>query len=73
MRPPAYDWSFERLLLPLITLLALSLAFMWVGEMDFQDARAQDIHTCEMVRDGKWPSYQARKLPCDELLGGDDA
>lgn len=36
----------------------LILAFGIVGQMDYEDAIAEEHRYCEMVRGGHWPEYK---------------
>ena len=41
-------------------ILAVALmfsAFGIVGSMDYEDAKQQEAHYCEMVEAGNWPAY----------------
>ena len=49
------DTFYVALLLAAIVVL-LGIA----GWMDYQDAQAQDAHTCDMVEQGAWPAEYAR-------------
>ncbi|WP_417216514.1 hypothetical protein [Alcanivorax sp.] len=40
--------------------------YCMAGEMDYQDAKLEEQHTCEMVRDGIWPAEQAENYNCAE-------
>lgn len=36
---------------------AIVAAVLTAGEMDYQDARAEQAHYCDMVQAGHWPDY----------------
>jgi len=48
--------------------VAMALVAIWsmAGEMDYQDAKLEEQHTCAMVRDGIWPAEQAENYNCAE-------
>lgn len=40
-------------------LIAVLLAFGWVGESDYQAAQVEQEYYCEMVAGGRWPDYKS--------------
>ena len=44
----------------------LILAFVFVSEMDYQDAIKEEQHYCDMVREGHWPAYK-REIDCKRI------
>jgi len=42
--------------------------YCMAGEMDYQDAKLEEQHTCAMVRDGIWPAEQAANINCAEQV-----
>lgn len=47
----------KQITIPVAMLLVL-VAFGFVGQMDYEDAQAQEAHYCDMVKAGHWPDYQ---------------
>lgn len=45
-------WQGVAFLVALLLLLGLA------GRMDYEDAKLQEQHYCEMVKSGKWPDYE---------------
>lgn len=44
----------------------LILGFMFVNEMDYQDAIKEEQHYCDMVREGHWPAYKP-EIDCKRI------
>ena len=44
--------------------MALVAILCMAGEMDYQDAKLEEQHTCAMVREGIWPAEQAENFNC---------
>lgn len=44
----------------------LILGFMFVNEMDYQDAIKEEQHYCDMVREGHWPEYKP-EIDCKRI------
>lgn len=41
-----------------VVLGLLASCFLIVGTMDYQDARVEQAHYCQMVEEGVWPDYR---------------
>ena len=48
---------------------ALGLIAIWcmASEMDYQDSKLEEQHTCWMVQEGKWPAVQAEGFDCPAM------
>jgi hypothetical protein len=44
----------------------LLVAMGIVGQMDYEDAIAQDEHYCDMVREGSWPNFKP-EIDCAQV------
>jgi hypothetical protein len=44
----------------------LIVAFMFVNQMDYEDAIAEEQHYCDMVREGHWPAYKP-EIDCKRI------
>ena len=67
---------YWKILLSGVAVLGLAAAYVIASEMDYQDAKLEEQHTCAMVRDGIWPAEQAENYNCAEpvqVAGVDDA
>jgi hypothetical protein len=42
------------------------LAFGIAGHMDYEDAIQQDLHYCDMVREGHWPNFKP-EIDCKRI------
>lgn len=47
-----------------LTALTLALMIGIVGQMDYEDAKAQEQHYTHMVCSGAWPDYDNRNPEC---------
>lgn len=47
--------------------MALLAILCMAGEMDYQDAKLEEQHTCWMVQEGKWPAVQAEGFDCPAM------
>ena len=57
---------YWQIILSGFAVLALAAIYCMAGEMDYQDAKLEEQHTCAMVRDGIWPAEQAENYKCAE-------
>lgn len=55
---------YWQILLSGFAALALMAIYVMAGEMDYQDAKLEEQHTCAMVRDGIWPAELAENYNC---------
>ena len=50
-------------------LIAVLLAFGWVGQSDYQAAQVEQEYYCEMVAGGRWPDYNGTyKTECQATV-----
>jgi len=49
--------------LALLAFVLLTLAA--IGDMDYEDAKAEEAHYNDMVCHGYWPDYEQRRPKCD--------
>ncbi|WP_421710826.1 hypothetical protein [Alcanivorax sp.] len=55
---------YWNIILAGFALFSLLAIYCMAGEMDYQDAKLEEQHTCAMVRDGIWPAEQAENYNC---------
>ena len=46
-----------------IAIIVVSVVFLIVGSLDYEDEASEMIHYCEMVESGAWPNY--KDLDCE--------
>ncbi|PNQ53603.1 hypothetical protein C1141_20405 [Vibrio agarivorans] len=59
--------SYRETLLGALCIGLVALAYALVGEMDTQDQRIINAHTCEMVASGAWPDEVAADINCNAI------
>jgi len=61
--------SYWETLLGALCIGLVALAYALVGEMDAQDQRIINAHTCAMIESGAWPAEVAEDINCEQPSG----
>ena len=56
---------YSRYVLPSLILIAGVVMLGFVGEMDYQDALAEEAHYTNMVCAGHWTDYKTLGISCE--------
>jgi len=57
--------SYPRYFLSVVLIITAIALLGFVGEMDYQDALAEEAHYTSMVCAGKWPDYKNLGISCE--------
>jgi len=57
--------SYPRYFLSAVLIITAIALLGFVGEMDYQDALAEEAHYTSMVCAGKWPDYKNLGISCE--------